>query len=130
MIPAFSPAIIGDGLAEELLMVEGDGRDDRDERPADDVGGIEPAAESGLEQQDVGRSPREREEGGGRGDLEEGDRIAPVDAFAFLQQPRQDALVDGLSGELDPLVEADEVRRGVDVHGAAVGDESRPHCRR
>jgi hypothetical protein len=78
MMPAFSPAIASERVAEIAFVVHRDRADQRERRPVDDVGRIEPAAEPGLEQQPVRRDAGKGEEGRGRGDLEEGDRIALV----------------------------------------------------
>ncbi len=54
----------------------------------DHIGRVEPAAEAGLQQQDVGRRAGEGEEGGAGGDLEEGDGLAAIGPLAFLEQRR------------------------------------------
>jgi hypothetical protein len=68
--------------------------DHRGERRRDDVGGVEPAAEADLEQENVGRMTREQIEGGGRRDLELGDRPAVVDLFGPDQRVGEFVLVD------------------------------------
>jgi hypothetical protein len=78
-------------------VIERDRHDDRGARGRDHVGGVELAAEAGLQQQDVGRIAREGEEGRDRGDLEERDRIAAIGALAFLDQIDQRLLIDELA---------------------------------
>ena len=56
MMPAFSPAIERQRVAEEIHVVAcRSGVIDAGRRRVDDVGGVEPAAEADLEQQHVGR---------------------------------------------------------------------------
>ena len=80
---------LGQGVAEVLLVVDGDRGDDGEARPVDDVGGVEAAAEPDLEQREVGRGLGHREEGGGGGDLEEGDRLAGVRGLAAFAASRR-----------------------------------------
>ncbi len=68
-------------------MVHADRRDDRRDRPVDDVGGIEPSAEPGFQQHDIGFMLREQTERRRGLDLENRDRLALVDVFAVLQHP-------------------------------------------
>ena len=58
-------------MAEELLVIEREIGDPGDQRPFDDVGGIEPSAEPNLEDAGVGRRSREGEKGGSRRHFEE-----------------------------------------------------------
>jgi hypothetical protein len=60
MMPAFSAAISYNRLAQPLLVVEIDRRKNGNER-RDDIGGIEPATESGLEDHHVHAAPLESE---------------------------------------------------------------------
>ena len=76
---------LGQGLAEVLLVVDGDGGDDGEAGAVDDVGGVEAAAEADLEQGEVGRGLAHGEEGGGGGDLEEGDGLAGVGRLAAFE---------------------------------------------
>ena len=86
MMPAFSPAIAAIVSPRNAWWSSETGRDRGDRRAADDVGRVEPAAEPGLEQHDVGRGAGEGEKGRRGRDLEKGDRRARVDALAFLEQ--------------------------------------------
>jgi hypothetical protein len=121
----------GERIAEELHVIERDRHDDGGQRRRDHVGGVEFAAKAGLQQQDVGLHAREDEEGGDRRDLEEGDRIAAIGALAFFDQIDQRLLFDQRAGDADALMEAHQVRRGIDMHaltrrlqhGAQVGDD-------
>ena len=72
---------LGDGVAEVVLMVEGDVGDDGEEG-VDDVGGVESASEAYFEDGDVDRAlassdpfSSEVEEGEGGEDLEEAGRV-------------------------------------------------------
>ena len=75
--------------AEELLMVEAERGDAADQRPLDDVGRVEPAAEPDLDDAGVGGRSRESEEGGGGGHLEEAgvDAVAGVEHLAEQRRP-------------------------------------------
>ena len=61
------------------------GRDDGEAGALDDVGGVEAAAEADLEEGVVGRGLGHGEEGGGGGDLEEGDGLAGVRGLAAVE---------------------------------------------
>ena len=124
-MPAFSPAIAVDGVAEILLVVERDGRDDAEARRVNDVGGVEAAAEADFEQGEIGRRLGEGEKGGRRGDLEEGDLLAAIGLFAAFEKSDQTVLVDQVAGDADAFMEAREVRRGVDVDAVATRLEPR-----
>ena len=70
----------GKGVAELVLVIERDGRDDAERRARDDVGGVEPASETDLQDQRVGWMLGEGQEGGSGRDLEIGDVVAGVGA--------------------------------------------------
>ena len=70
MMPAFSRGDAGERVAEELLVVDRDRGDHRDERLGDDVGGVERPPRPTSSRSDVGRVVGEQHEGGGGGDLE------------------------------------------------------------
>ena len=53
----------------------------------------------------------------------------PIGALAFVQHREQRVLVDQLAGEADALVEAHEVRRGIDVDAIAGRFEAGAHRR-
>ncbi len=110
--------------SELLGVVERDRRDDRQLRPVDHVGRVEPAAEANLEQQHIGRILGEREKGRSRCDLELRDVVGTVRCLGADQHVDQLILGDGVRlatriGQLDALMEAHQVRRGVDVHARA-----------
>ena len=111
-------------------MVERDRRDDVERRPLDDVRRIEPAAKPDLQQQHVGGVLGEGEERRRGRDLELGDVVAAVRRLRARQHVDQRVLADRVrlaarAGKLDALVEAHQVRRGVDVHARAGGFEYR-----
>ena len=118
----------GEGVAELVLVIERDGRDDAERRARDDVGGVELAAETDLQDQRVGWMLGEGQEGGSGRDLEIGDVVAGVGGPGAREHVDELGLADGArlavgTAELDALVEADEMRRGVDVHALARGLE-------
>ncbi len=100
---------------------------------SDHIGGIKPPPEADLQQQDVGRMPREQEETRRGGDLEHRDGGAPIGALAFGQRiaeldvGRQTPCPDG--AETEPFVETHEVRRGVDVHAISGSFQDAAHER-
>jgi hypothetical protein len=116
-IPAFSKAI--SSMVPPRNWTCRNRRDRGHAGLRDHVGRIEPAAESGFEQQDVGRLAREAEEGGRGGDLEIGDRGPAVGRLASLEQRGQVGFGDRAAGQADALVKAHQVRRGVDLHALA-----------
>ena len=111
-------------------MVVADRRDGR-ERGIDHVGGVVAPAHADLEHGEVGRHAREGEEGRHRRDLEEGDRLLAVGLFGLRQHVLEHVVADQLAGDADALVEAHQMRRGVDMdaiacrlgHGAQIGDQ-------
>ena len=100
-------------------MVDGDGRDRGGQRPVHHIGGVEPAAQARLQQQEIGRIVGESEEGRGGGDLEQRDELAGIGGFGAGEAFDQRALFNrrgaGCAGKHDTLMEIDEVRRGIDV---------------
>ena len=100
-------------------MVDAERRDAADKRPLDHVRCVEPAAQPDLDDRSVGWRSRKGEEGDGRRHLEE----AGVDAVARIEdlaeKVRQRFVFDQLSGDPDPLVEADEMRAGEGVDRSA-----------
>ena len=123
----------GDALelvAEEARVVIADRCDGR-EHGIDHVGGVVAAAHADLDHREIGRHAREGEIGRDRGDLEEGDRLFLVGLLALCQHGIEKVVVDQVTGDPDALVEAHQMRRGVDVdaiarrlgHGAHVGDQ-------
>ena len=111
-------------------MVDRHRRDDAGERLLDHVGGVEPAAEPDFEQQHVGGMAREQQEARRGLDLEHGDRLAAVGALAFGQRGGQLFVGDQTpppGADAEALVEAHQMRRGVDVHAAAGRLQHRAH---
>ncbi len=122
---------LGDVVAEILGMVHGDGRHDGRKRLLDDVGGVEASAEAHFEQQDMGRVLGEQQEGGRRGDLEDGDRRAGIRLLAAAERVDQRRLRHEASAagraEPDALVEPHQMGRGVDVDRKARRFQDRAH---
>ena len=122
---------LGERVAEMLHMVEGDRHLYRHHRLRDDIGRIEPPAEAGLQQQDIGGGAGEFEEGGAGRHLEEGDGLIAIRPLALLEERQQRLLFDQLAGKPDALMEAHQMGRGVDMnaisrrlqHGAQIGDD-------
>ncbi len=70
----------GQRVAQILLVVVVDGGNHRDSRVGDDIGCVQPAAQSNLQQEIVGRNAAEGEKGCRRCDLEKGDGFAAIAA--------------------------------------------------
>jgi hypothetical protein len=136
--PRLLPGDRGEGPAQVHLVVVVDA-DDGGGQGLRDVRGVEPAAEAHLEDGHLHALAPEVREGGGGEHLEEGG-VGPEDAAAnealgrFAHGAHRDLEV--VVGDLaaphgDPLVDADEVRRGVAPgsqtrraeHGVAVGGD-------
>ena len=106
-------------VPQELHVIDGDGRDHGELGPRDQVGGVEPPAQTRLQQQHVRRFARERQERRGGGDLEEGDGRLAVRRFARLQKFNQVGFADRAAGQADAFVKAHQVGRGVGLHRGA-----------
>ena len=106
-------------------MIERDGRQDRGERFVDDVCRVEPAAEAGFEQNDIGGIFGEGEERGGRCDLEKCDGLAGVCGLCAAQNIREVHFTDRAGaarpGKHDPLVKPAQVRRDEGMRAVARG---------
>ena len=117
-------------VAEKARMVVTDRRDGR-QNGLDHVGAVEAAAHADLDDAELGRHAREGQERERGGDVEEGDRRVAVGLLALGQQLVEHVVLDQLAGDADALVEAHEMRRGIDVdaiargfgHGAQIGNE-------
>ena len=116
-------------VTEKLHMVHADRRDDGRDRPVDDVGGVEPAAESGLQQHDIGFMPRKQTECRRGLDLENRDRLARIDVLAMLQHPAQLGVINqpaaAALADAEAFVDPHQIGRGVDVDAQARGFEDR-----
>ena len=98
-------------------MIDPELRDPGDDRRRHHVGRIESAAKPDLDDAHVGGRAAEGEEGGGGGDFEEARRQVGGVIEHFGEQGREGIVGDEGAGEADPLVEADQMRAGVDVRG-------------
>ena len=100
-------------------MVERHRRDADGGRFRDHIGRVEVAAEPDFQDQRVGGMAREGEKRRRRGDLEKGDRRAGIGALAFFQSRGEFFFGDQRAGKADALVEAHQMRRGIDMHAIA-----------
>ena len=97
------------------MMVVAELGDAADQRRLDDVGRVEPAAQPDLDDAGVGGRAGEGEKGGGGGRLEEA-QLHRAGRFEHLgQDGGQRLILDQPPGEADALVEADEMRAGIDM---------------
>ena len=95
-------------------MVHPECRDAGHCRPHD-VGRIEPAAQADLDDGGRRRRARKRQKSGGGGHLEEAGADPVRHRQHLAEQRRQRSIVDQPPSHPDTLVEADEVRRGIDM---------------
>ena len=93
-----------DRMAQPLLMIEVDRRDDDAMRMIDHVGRVEVTPEPHFEQQIVGRCIGKQPQGGARRDLELRDGLAGIDAFDILQRVIDAPRADELAGKPDAFV--------------------------
>ncbi len=111
-----------DGVAEKFAVIERQPRDDARQRTLDDIGGVEPAAQSDFQQQHIGGMAREQQKCRGGLDLEYGNRRIAVFRLAFGKRRRKLVIADEFAAVLvpdaEPLVEANEIGRGVDMHAS------------
>ena len=99
MMPAFSTRDGGDRRAELRFVIAVDRRDRRD-HGRDDVGGVEPAPESDLDDRDVHGQVAKDFEGDGRGHLEE----RRLDASARrVQSAASTAVADAAEGRVEAV---------------------------
>ena len=117
------------GVSEKAGVIDRHRRDHGDGGGGDRVGGIEPSAEAGFQKQQVRRTPREREKGRGRRDLEKRDGSAAVRRLALFEEVEKRFLGNGAAVERDAFVKPDEMRRRVGVHGKPRRFGDRPHER-
>ena len=98
-------------------MIDAEAGDAADQRAGDDIGGVESSAQADLDDAGIRRMLGEGEEGGGGGDFEE----ARLEAFGDVEDAAEVrgkvGVGDQRAGQANTLVEADEVRAGVDVDG-------------
>ncbi len=106
-------------VAEEGVMIVAQLGDGADQRRRDDVGRVEPAAEPDLDDRGIGWGAGESEEGGGGGRLEEAQLHAVGGVERLGEQGGQRLIVDQPPGEADALVEADQMRAGIDMRREA-----------
>ena len=118
-------------VAEKFAVVERQPGDDARQRPVDDIGGVEPAAEPDFEQQHVGRIAREQQKRRGGLDLEDRDRRVAVFGLAFGERRAEFGIADQLAAVLlsdaEPLVDANQIRRRIDMHAFARRFEDGAH---
>ena len=101
----------------------------RRDRPVDDVGGVEPSAETGFQQHDIGLVLREQTKRRRGLHLENRDRLAGIDLFAVLQHPAQLGIISqaatALFADAEAFVDPHQVWRGIDVDAQACCFERR-----
>ena len=107
-------------------MVEAEAGDGSDQRPFDDVGGIEPTAKADFEDAGIGGGAGERQAGDGGRRLEEAWLDAFTDLANLAKQCREFGIFDQAAGDPDALVEADQMRAGEGMDLVAGGFERRP----
>ena len=121
--PGLFPGDGFDPVTQKVLMVDPDPGDERQRHRVgwQDVGGVQPPAQTGFQQHEVRRCLAEGEERRRRGQLEECARLVAVGVLHPGQNVEQAVVADGLPAQLDALGKADQMRAGVDVGGLARG---------
>jgi hypothetical protein len=104
-------------VAKIPLVIHRHRGDDRQRRPRDHVGGVEPPAKPHLEQRVIRPRARHGEDRSTGGDLEIGNRHAAIGSLAFIQNRRQVILGNERARQPDTFVEARQMRRGIGVTG-------------
>ncbi len=102
-------------------MIERDPRHRRGVRPVEDVGRVEPAAQTDLDQSGVGRNAREGQQSQRRRHLERCDRPIVGRLLRLVDQRHQRIVVDQPPRQADAFVEPHQMRRGIDVAAIAGG---------
>ena len=118
------PGDLGKLRPEQLEVVVVDWRDDADGRCGEDIRGVEAAAQTHLDDDQVGGVLGEGVVGDRRGDLEEADRLSLVRRLHLVDQAQELGVLDEPSCDADALGEAHEMRRGerVDLQPGRLGD--------
>src|SRR5574337_1929048 len=104
---------------EQFHVVEVDAGDDR-AVGVDDIHRVEPPAEADLEDRRVGPGARDRVEQRERGEFEECQGNIAASALHALEPCYQIGSIRDFAADPQPLLESDQVRRGVD-RGAKAG---------
>ncbi len=90
--PGLFASDLGQGLAQILLMIQRNRRDERQRGAFNDVGRIQPPAQPDLKQGVIRGCPGKGQQRGTGRDLEIGDVLAAIRALAFLQNLGQRGL--------------------------------------
>ena len=118
-----------DATAEIFGVVERNRRNHSGKRALNYVGGVEPPAHADFEQQHIGGMAREQHKADGSGNFEHRDRRSGIGALTLFQRARQFGIRHQLAaiwtGQPEALVEAHQMRRGVNVHALAGGFQHR-----
>ena len=109
---------LGQRVAEELFMVDGNRRNHRN-LGRDDIGGVQTPAKADLQQGVIRRGARKRQQPRHGGDLEIGDALVAIGAVALIKHLRQVILGDQIARQTDAFVKAGQMRRGIGVDGFA-----------
>ena len=98
-------------------MVDAERGDAANGRRGDDIGRVEPSAQTYLDDARIGWRSRKGEEGGSCGDLKEA-RLQSVGMVQnFGEQRSKGRVVNQFSGNPDPFVKADQMRAGINMSG-------------
>ncbi len=111
-----------DRVAQKFAVIERQPRDDARQRPLDDIGGVEPAAQPDFKQQNIGGMAREQQKPRGGLDLEHGNRRIAVFGLTFGERRGKLVIADEFAAvalsDAEALVEANEIGRGIDMHAS------------
>ena len=106
---------IKDGRPQPLGVIQPQLGNARHQRGLDQVGGIHPATQPHFDHAGIGRHGGKGQHGGGRGQLEEGDRRVTIQADHVFQQHDQRVIADQLASQPYAFVEAHKMGAGIDM---------------
>ena len=120
----------GQRVAEEFRVVHADRRDDGRDRPVDHIGGVEPSAEAGFQQHDIGLDARANRQNAAAVSISKIVIGSPAltcsqcsstrAQLGIVSQPAAALLADA-----EAFVDPHQIGRGVDVDAQARGLEDR-----
>ncbi len=94
-----------------------------------DIGSVEPSAETGFQQHDIGLVLREQTKRRRCLHFENRDGVARIDLFAVLQHPAQLGIISqaatALLADAEAFVDPHQIGRGIDVDAQAGGLKDR-----
>ena len=107
-------------------MVETDRGDNRHQRLFNNIGSVQPPAETHFQETHISRGFGKRQEGGCGGHLEKGNRLAIIGRLDPAQNIHQIIFPDQVAGNPDPFAERNQMGRGIDMNPETGGLQNSP----